>query len=75
MIVKGIGYSSFVPRPDLAAHQNSNQPTTLHMAVRLMDSVVEKTVAVIGDGSGTGVTVNSMQVVVESPSCLSRCRD
>jgi hypothetical protein len=53
--------------PDFAAYQNPNTKSTpLHMAVRLMDSVVEKTSSGIGDGSGTGVTVNSMQAVVES---------
>jgi hypothetical protein len=53
--------------PEFASYQNpTTKSTPLHMAVRLMDSVVEKTSSGIGDGSGTGVTVNSMQVVVES---------
>lgn len=46
--------------PDFAAYQNpTTNSTPLHMAVRLMDSVVENTSSGIGDG-------NSMQAVVES---------
>jgi ankyrin repeat protein len=53
--------------PGFASYQNpTTKSTPLHMAVRLMDSVVENTSDGIGDGSGTGVTVNSMQAVVES---------
>jgi ankyrin repeat protein len=53
--------------PEFAHYQNpTTKSTPLHMAVRLMDSVVEVQSSGIGDGSGTGVTVNSMQAVVES---------